>query len=136
MSSGDREKETLMARILIAEDDPNTMKLLNWRLQSMGHQTISAIDGGKALEMATKEKPDLILLDIMMPVMSGVQVLRKLKSQDETKNISVIMLTAKTQEEDIVGALEAGALDYVTKPFSFAELSARVNRVLTSRPQG
>lgn len=122
-----------MARILIAEDDPNTIKLLNYRMQSMGHETISAIDGGKALEMATKEKPDLILLDILMPVMSGVQVLRKLKSQDETKNIPVIMLTAKAQEEDIVGALEGGALDYVTKPFSFAELAARVNRALASR---
>jgi len=122
-----------MARILIAEDDPNTIKLLNYRMQSMGHETVSAIDGGKALEMATKENPDLILLDIMMPVMSGVQVLRKLKFQDETKNIPVIMLTAKAQEEDIVDALKAGAVDYVTKPFSFAELAARVNRVLASR---
>jgi len=100
----------------------------------MGHETISAIDGGKALEMAMKEKPDLILLDIMMPVMSGVQVLRKLKSQEETKSIPVIMLTAKAQEQDIVDALKGGAVDYVTKPFSFAELAARVNRVLASRP--
>jgi DNA-binding response OmpR family regulator len=70
----------------------------------------------------------------MMPVMNGFQVLRRLKSQEETKNIPVIMLTAKSQEKDIVTGLESGAADYVTKPFNFAELIARVNRALTSRP--
>ena len=122
-----------MARILVADDDPLSIKLLNFRLKSVGHDIIFAVDGGEALEVATKEKPDLILLDIMMPVMNGLQVLRKLKSQEETKNIPVIMLTAKMQEKDIVVGLEGGAADYVTKPFSFAELNARVNHVLASR---
>jgi len=122
-----------LARILVADDDPLSIKLLNFRLRSVGHEVISAVDGGEALEIATREKPDLVLLDIMMPVINGFQVLRKLKSQEETKNIPVIMLTSKVQEKDVVFGLEAGAEDYITKPFSFAELNARVNRVLTSR---
>ena len=122
-----------MARILVAEDDPGSIKLLDFRLKSLGYEVIFAVDGGKALEIATKEKPDLVLLDVMMPVMNGFQVLRKLKSQEETKNIPVIMLTSKVQEKDIVVGLEAGAADYITKPFSFAELIARVNRTLASR---
>ena len=121
-----------MARILVADDDPLSIKLLNFRLRSVGHEIISAVNGGEALEIATREKPDLVLLDIMMPVMNGFQVLRKLKSQEETKNIPVIMLTSKVQEKDVVFGLEAGAGDYITKPFSFAELNARVNRVLAS----
>ena len=122
-----------MERILVAEDDPGTIKLLNFRLKSAGHEIIYATDGRETLEVAAKEKPELVLLDIMMPVMNGFQVLRKLKSQEETKSIPVIMLTGRVQERDIVGALEAGAVDYVTKPFSFAELIARVNRALASR---
>ncbi len=122
-----------MAKILIADDDPRSIKLLNFRLKGMGHEAIYALNGREALEIAAKEKPDLILLDVMMPVMNGFQVLRKLKLQEETKNIPVIMLTAKMQEKDIVFGIEAGAMDYVTKPFSFAELNARVNRALAPR---
>ncbi len=122
-----------MAHILVAEDDPGSSKLLDFRLKSLGHDIIFVMDGGEALKTATKEKPDLILLDIMMPVMNGFQVLRKLKSQEETKNIPVIMLTSKVQEKDVVCGLEAGAEDYITKPFSFAELNARVNRALAPR---
>ena len=122
-----------MARILVAEDEPYILKALDFRLKNLGHEIIAAVDGGEALEIATKEKPDLVLLDIMMPVMDGFQVLRKLKSQEKTKNIPVIMLTAKSQEKDIVTGLEDGATDYITKPFSFAELIARVNRTLASR---
>ena len=121
-----------MARILIAEDEPYILKMLDFRLKALGHEIIEAVDGGQALDLASKEKPDLVLLDVMMPVMDGFQVLRKLKSQEETKRIPVIMLTAKGQEKDIVTGLEAGAADYVTKPFSFAELIARVNRAIAS----
>ena len=122
-----------MARILVADDDPLSIKLLNFRLRSVGHEVISAVSGGEALGIAMREKPDLVLLDIMMPVMNGFQVLRKLKLQEETKNIPVIMLTSKVQEKDVVFGLEAGAEDYITKPFSFAELNARVNRALAPR---
>jgi len=122
-----------LARILVADDDPLSIKLLNFRLRSVGHEVILAVNGGEALEITTREKPDLVLLDIMMPVMNGFQVLRKLKSQEETKDIPVIMLTSKVQEKDVVFGLEGGAEDYITKPFSFAELNARVNHVLASR---
>ncbi|MFQ6122671.1 MAG: response regulator transcription factor [Dehalococcoidales bacterium] len=122
-----------MARILIVEDDPASSRLLNFRLKSLGHETIIAVDGGEALKTAMKEKPDLILLDIMMPIMNGFQVLHQLKAQEKTKDIPIIMLTSKVQEKDIVFGLESGAADYVTKPFSFAELIARVNRTLASR---
>ena len=121
-----------MARILVAEDEPYILKMLDFRLRNLGHEIMGAADGGEALEIASKEKPDLVLLDVMMPVMDGFQTLRRLKSQEETKDIPVIMLTAKGQEKDIVSGLEAGAADYVTKPFSFAELIARVNRALAS----
>jgi DNA-binding response OmpR family regulator len=120
-----------LARILIAEDDPGSSRLLNFRLKSLGHDTIIVMDGGEALKTAVKEKPDLILLDIMMPVLNGFQVLQELKLQEETKGIPIIMLTSKVQEKDIVHGLKTGAADYVTKPFSFAELIARVNRTLT-----
>ena len=122
-----------MALILVVEDDPRSFRLLDFRLKSQGHKVIGAADGGEAMELASLAKPDLILLDIMMPVIDGFQVLRKLKSQEETKNIPVIMLTARNQEKDVVEGIEAGAVDYVTKPFSSAELIARVNRTLASR---
>ena len=121
-----------MSRILVAEDEPYILSMLEFRLKREGHEIIRAVDGGEALEFATTEKPDLVLLDVMMPVMDGLQVLRNIKSQEETKNIPVIMLTAKGQDKDIVTGIEAGAVDYVTKPFSFAELLARVSRVLAS----
>ena len=124
-----------MARILVVEDEPRSFKLLEFRLKSLGHEILGAVDGGEALEVVSKENPNLILLDIMMPVIDGLQVLRKLKSQDETKTIPVIMVTARSQERDIVDGLEAGAVDFITKPFSFAELIARVNRALASRSQ-
>ncbi len=122
-----------MARILVAEDETYILKMLDFRLKSLGHEIIGAVDGGQALEFASKEKPDLILLDVMMPVMDGFQVLRRLKSQEAVKNIPVIILTAKGQEKDVLTGFEAGATDYVTKPFSFAELIARVNRALASQ---
>ena len=121
-----------MARILVVEDDPRSRRLLEFRLRSLGHESIFAEDGGKAVQTAIEEKPDIILLDVMLPVMNGFQVLQKLKFQKETMDIPVIMLTAKVQENDVVYGLETGAVDYVTKPFSFAELNARINRTLKS----
>lgn len=122
-----------MARILVAEDEPYIGKMLDFRFRNLGHEVTRAINGGEALELASKEKPDLVVLDIMMPVLDGLQVLRKLKLQEETKNIPVVILTAKGMEKDIVKGLETGAVDYVIKPFSFAELMARVNRALAPR---
>ena len=123
-----------MSRILVAEDEPYILRIIEFRLQKLGHEIIRAVDGGEALEIASREKPDLVLLDIMMPVMDGLQVLRTLRSQEETKNIPVILLTAKGLEKDIVTGLESGATDYITKPFSFAEVIARVNRFVSPIP--
>ena len=119
-----------MARILIADDDPQTIIMLEFKLKSLGHEIMSANDGGQALEMAASESPDLVLLDLNMPVLDGFQVLRRLKSDGVTKDIPVIMLSAHGQEKEVVTGLEIGAVDYVSKPFSFAELIARVNRSL------
>ena len=119
-----------MARILIADDDPQTIIMLEFKLKSLGHEILSANDGGQALEMAASESPDLVLLDLNMPVLDGFQVLRRLKSDGVTKDIPVIMLSAHGQEKEVVTGLEIGAVDYVSKPFSFAELIARVNRSL------
>ena len=122
-----------MTPLLSSNNEPYILKMLDFKLSSQGHEITGAVDGGEALQIASKEKPDLILLDIMMPVMDGFQVLRRLKSQEKTKSIPVIMLTARGQERDIVSGFEFGAADYVTKPFSFAELIARVNRALASQ---
>ena len=121
-----------MARILIAEDDPHTIIMLEFKLKSLGHEIMSANYGGQALEVAESQIPDLVLLDLNMPVLDGFQVLRKLKSGNSTKDILVIILSAHGQEKEVVTGLEFGAVDYVTKPFSFAELIARVNRSLAS----
>ena len=123
-----------MATILVAEDEPHIFKMVDFKLRNLGHRVIGATDGGQAVAAASKQKVDLILLDVMMPVMDGFEVLRTLKAQESTKDIPVIMLTAKGQERDIVAGLEAGAADYVVKPFSFPELLARVNSALERKP--
>lgn len=119
-----------MARILVVEDEPYIFRMLEFRLTGLGHEILQAEDGGEALEKAGSELPELVLLDVMLPVFDGYHVLRKLKSGDATKDIPVIMLTSKSQEKDIVTGLESGAQDYVTKPFSFSELIARIKRAL------
>jgi len=120
-----------MAVILVVDDEPHILKMVEFKLKNLGHEVISATDGGQALDMVSTKKPDLVLLDVMMPVMDGFQVLEKLKAQEETKEIPVIMLTARGQERDVVRGVETGADDYVVKPFSFPELIARVNRALS-----
>ncbi len=119
-----------MARILIADDEAHIIKMVEFKLRNLGHEVITASDGGEALEKATSDQPDLVMLDVMMPVMDGFQVLQKLKTQEETKSLPVIMLTARGQEKDVVTGFETGAVDYVIKPFSFPELIARINRAL------
>lgn len=119
-----------MARILVVEDEPHIFRMLDFRLKGLGHEVIAAEDGGAGLDLAATEQPDLVLLDVMLPVMDGFQVLKHLKANGATERIPVIMLTAKGQEKDIVTGIESGAADYVTKPFSFAELLARINRAL------
>lgn len=117
-----------MAKILIVEDEPNMVSGLRDNFQFEGYEVISAGDGLAGLEAALAESPDLVILDVMMPRMSGLEVCRQLKSK--RPSMPVIMLTARGQEVDKVVGLELGADDYVTKPFSIRELLARIKAVL------
>src|SRR5262245_11181987 len=114
-----------MARILIVEDEVNIFKLVSFRLKHLGHEIFWAQNGGHALEVARAEMPDLILLDVMIPVYDGFQVLRKLKADTQTQPIPVIMLTAHGHEKDIATGIAEGADDYIVKPFEFPDLVAR-----------
>ena len=117
-----------VAKILIVEDEPNMVSGLRDNFEFEGYNVITAQDGVSGLSRALDESPDLVLLDVMMPRMSGLDVCRQLKSK--RPSIPVIMLTARGQEVDKVVGLELGADDYVTKPFSIRELLARVKAVL------
>ena len=117
-----------MARILIAEDEPDMAMGLRDNLQFEGHEVIEAADGEAALKAALEQRPDLILLDIMMPKMDGLEVCRRVRQAGS--RVPIVMLTAKGQEIDIVRGLEAGADDYVTKPFNVRELLARLKAAL------
>ncbi|MGH7367940.1 MAG: response regulator transcription factor [Candidatus Rokuibacteriota bacterium] len=117
-----------MPRILIVDDEPEMLRGLEDNLQFEGYQTVTAGDGKKGLALALSEAPDLILLDIMMPGMSGWDLCRELRQRG--LDVPVIMLTARGEEVDRVLGLELGADDYVTKPFSLRELMARIRAVL------
>jgi DNA-binding response OmpR family regulator len=117
-----------MTRILIVEDEPNMVAGLRDNFEFEGYDVITAQDGVAGLQRALDESPDLVLLDVMMPRMSGLDVCKQLKTK--RPSIPVIMLTARGQEVDKVVGLELGADDYVTKPFSIRELLARVKAVL------
>jgi DNA-binding response OmpR family regulator len=119
-NTNDRDK------ILIVDDNKRNIQVLAQTLENSGYSVIAAMNGTAALECAMEEGIQLILLDIMMPKMDGMEVCRRLKYRIETKDIPVIFLTAKVQTDDIVAGFEIGAADYVTKPFQAAELFARV----------
>ena len=123
-----------MAKILIAEDERHIADMIAFKLANGGHQVIRAGDGEQAVTMATREHPDLILLDAMMPGISGFEVLRRLKRDPALKEIRVIMVTAKGHERDVLSGLSGGAVDYVVKPFSLKELAARVELALRREP--
>ena len=118
-------------KILIVDDDLDTLRLVGLMLQRQGYEIVAASSGQQALAVAGTEKPDLILLDVMMPDLDGVEVTRRLRTQDDTKEIPIIMFTAKTQVEDKIQGFEAGADDYLTKPTQPRELFAHVKAVLS-----
>lgn len=118
-------------KILIIEDDEDIQSVLQYNLKKNGFGPISSAEDGKTgLEMAHSERPDIILLDLMLPGMDGITVCKNLKSREDTANIPIIMLTAKSTDTDIVTGLEAGADDYVTKPFNLQVLAARIKSAL------
>lgn len=118
-------------KILVVDDDPNTSRLVRLYLQKEGHTVLEAHDGEEGLSIAREKRPDLVVLDIMMPRMDGIEVCRTLRQESD---IAIIMLTARTTDEDKLKGLDIGADDYVTKPFSPGELAARVRAVLRRLP--
>ncbi len=116
--------------ILIVDDEIDILELVEFNLLKQGYRTLTAQNGEDALRLTRQKKPDAIILDLMLPGISGLEVCRTLKSDSATKDIPIIMLTARGEEEDIVKGLEMGADDYVTKPFSPKILVARLKSVL------
>jgi two-component system, OmpR family, phosphate regulon response regulator PhoB len=123
-----------MAKILVAEDEKQIADMIAFKLTNGGHQVIRAEDGEQAVTLAARELPDLILLDAMMPGLSGFEVLRRLKGDPVLRTVPVIMVTAKGHERDVLSGLRGGAVDYVVKPFSLKELAARVDLALRKDP--
>jgi two-component system phosphate regulon response regulator PhoB len=117
-------------QILAVDDDLDILTLLKYNLTREGYEVVSASDGSKAVELVHASRPDLILLDLMMPRLSGLDVTKTLRADPMTSKIPIIMLTAKGEESDIVIGLELGADDYIVKPFSIRVLLARVKAVL------
>ena len=117
-------------KILIVEDEKDIRDLIIYALEAKGYETISTDDGEKALKMLKENKPDLVILDWMLPSVSGLEICRNIRRDKNIKNIPIMMLTAKITEDDKILGLDSGADDYVTKPFSSAELVSRVKAIL------
>ena len=117
-------------KIVVVEDEPDILQVLSYNLQREGFAVSTSLDGAKGLALIQKQMPDLVLLDLMLPGMDGLDICRHLKSHDRTAHIPIIMVTAKGEESDVVLGLGIGADDYVAKPFSPKELIARVKALL------
>lgn len=123
----------MAATILVVEDEPAIQELISYNLKQAGHQAMKADNAEQALALVHDALPDLILLDWMLPGISGVEFARRLRADKRTRSIPIIMLTARSEEQDKLTGLETGADDYITKPFSPRELNARVKAVLRRR---
>jgi len=123
----------MAATILVVEDEPAIQELIAYNLELAGHQALRAENAEQALEMVRTALPDLVVLDWMLPGMSGLELARRLRADKRTQDVPVIMLTARAEEQDKLAGLETGADDYLTKPFSPRELNARVKAVLRRR---
>ena len=117
-------------RILVVDDEVYIVHILDFSLGMEGYEVVTALDGEQALEKVAQQKPDLIVLDIMMPKLDGYETCKALKSKDETKDIPVILLSAKGRNVDQKTGFEVGADDYITKPFSPCKLVERINAIL------
>lgn len=135
MRSRGRTVDVTYVRILVIDDEPDVLLLCRVNLEFEGHEVFEAPDGESGLETAAAERPDLIVLDIMLPQRDGFSVLELLHTMEETHGIPVILLTAKAREEDQIRGWRTGADEYVTKPFSPVALSEAVRRVADMTPQ-
>jgi two-component system alkaline phosphatase synthesis response regulator PhoP len=122
-----------MANILIAEDERDIRDLIQFTLMFAGHKITAAANGAEALELAPKVKPDLIMMDVRMPKMTGYEACREMKKIDEIKNVPVIFLSAKGQDEEKQTGIEAGAVAYILKPFAPDELTRQIADILKAR---
>jgi DNA-binding response OmpR family regulator len=116
--------------VLIAEDDDEIRDLLHFELEREGFTVLTVTNGADAVSTASSLKPDVILMDVLMPVMNGIEATRAIKKAKDTRHIPIIMVTVVDKKEDMIEGLEAGAIDYITKPFFIPELKARINAVL------
>ncbi len=130
------KKKTTRARILVVDDESDIVSTVQYRLKFCDFEVITANNGKEGLEKAADEKPDLILLDINMPIMDGHEMLERLKSRPDLKDIPVIMLTAYSDTKDIAKAADIGIADYVTKPFDFTELMEKISNTLENKTDG
>ena len=119
-------KVSLKAKLLLVEDEASQQVILDYNLKSAGYETVQASDGYQALQLIDEELPDLILLDWMLPSVSGLEICRQLKARKDTREIPIIMLSARSEEVDKVRGLETGADDYMQKPYGIQELLARI----------
>jgi len=117
-------------KILLVDDEPDFVEIVRFFLEANEYQVVTAINGEKALEKAIEEKPDLILLDIMMPKMDGFTACRELKNSENTKSIPIIMVTAKGSRGDVAQAARSGANSYIMKPFNLAKLVDKIQETL------
>jgi len=124
-----------MTKILIAEDERDIRELITYTLQFAGYEVVSAGDGEEAVQLTLQEKPDLVLLDVRMPRMNGYEACKAIKADEKTKGIPVVFLSAKGQDAEIQAGMQAGAVEYMVKPFSPDQLTARVKVVLAKFPK-
>ncbi|MES2341383.1 MAG: phosphate regulon transcriptional regulator PhoB, partial [Pseudomonadota bacterium] len=120
----------MIPNILVVEDEDALSTLLQYNLEKEGYDVVVAADGEEALTLVSERLPDLIVLDWMLPKVSGIEVCRRLRQRTESRNVPIIMLTARGEESDRIRGLDTGADDYVIKPFAMSELSARIRAVL------
>ena len=118
------------AKIVVADDDLDLCELLEMKLRSSEYDVYTAMDGAQALEMVRSVRPNIVILDIMMPLMSGMEVLRQLKADTETADIPIILMTAKRQETDVKSGFALGVVDYIVKPFNLKDLVVQVAAVI------
>jgi DNA-binding response OmpR family regulator len=124
-----------MARVLVVDDEPDVLLLCRVNLQHAGHEVLEASDGDQAIDIALRELPDAIVLDLMLPLVGGYQVLEALRSDDGTREIPVCVLTAKAQLEDRIRCWQEGASDFMTKPFSPVALTEVLDELISMGPR-
>jgi len=119
-----------VSRILVADDEPHILKLVSFTLSNRGHEVFTASDGETAAVMAEEHQPDIILLDVMMPIMNGYDAAKRICENPKTSHIPIVMLSAKSQATEVAEGLSCGATEYICKPFTPSELVQRVSDLL------